>query len=222
MTSKKVATSKKTLKKNKIVKEWVHRQANDPYVKLAKKLKFRTRAAFKLIEIDKEFGILKNVKLCVDLGCAPGGFSQVLTQKIENQGKVIGVDLLETLPMPGLTFIQGDFTREETLKRLTEALNHQRADIVVSDMAPNLTGIKLVDQASMKYLVELVLEFCKEYLKPQGNCLIKVFNGLEFNELVKEARTIFNKVIIHKPKSSRSESSEVYLLLLALKENNNL
>lgn len=215
-----MTSPKKDTKKNKVVKAWVNRQLNDPYVKLAHKHNYRSRAAFKLLEINEKFNIFNNINIVIDLGCAPGSFSQILTQKInKTRGRVIGVDLLPVEPLEGLTFIQGDFTEESTLEELIKACNDQKADLVVSDMAPNLSGIKLVDQASMKYLVELVLEFCKDHLKSHGNCLIKVFNGIEFNELIKEAREIFNKVIIHKPKSSRTESSEVFLLLLDLKSN---
>lgn len=200
------------VKKNKSIKAWVHRHLNDIYVKDAQRDGFRSRAAYKLLDIDKQDKIFAGVKRVVDLGCAPGSWSQVALQMVGEQGKVVGVDLLEIHPIYKLNFIQGDFTEQQTLDALIAAIEDKHVDLVISDMSHNLSGIKNVDQARGAYLVELVLEFSKDYLKTGGNCLIKVFQGAEFESLVKMAREIFTQVLIRKPESSRSSSSETYLL----------
>jgi 23S rRNA (uridine2552-2'-O)-methyltransferase len=185
---------------------------NDTYVNQAQKDGYRSRAAYKLLEIDKEDGIFHNVKVVVDLGCAPGSWSQVALNKVGLSGKVIGVDLLEIDPISRLNFIHGDFTEQTTLDKLLQAIDNKEVDLVISDMAPNLSGIKNVDQARSAYLVELALDFSRGYLKAGGHCLIKVFQGSEFDELVKLARNLFTQVLIRKPEASRSKSKEVYLL----------
>ena len=199
-------------KKNRFVKAWIHEHINDTYVNQAQKSGYRSRAAFKLLEIDEQDKIFHNVKTVVDLGCAPGSWSQVAISKVGEKGKVVGVDLLDIDPIHRLEFIQGDFTSETTLNQLLEAINHKEVDLVISDMAPNLSGIRNVDQARIAYLVELVLDFARDYLKVGGHCLIKVFHGGEFDKLVKEARELFTQVIIRKPEASKSKSSETYLL----------
>ena len=199
-------------KKNKSIRAWVNRHVTDHYVNLAQKDKYRSRAAYKLLEIDKEFGIFKHVKRVVDLGCAPGSWSQVACKLVGSGGLVAGVDLLAIEPIPGLHFIQGDFTEDATLNNLVQAINYNLVDLVISDMSPNVSGIKGVDQARLAYLIELVLEFVSEYLKPDGTCLIKTFYGSEFDRLMKRMRELFNRVMTIKPNASRSESSEVYLL----------
>lgn len=199
-------------KKNRVVKAWVHQHVNDTYVNQAQKDGYRSRAAYKLLEIDKEDGIFHNVKVVVDLGCAPGSWSQVALNKVGSSGKVIGVDLLEIDPISRLNFIHGDFTEQTTLDKLLQAIDNKEVDLVISDMAPNLSGIKNVDQARSAYLVELALDFSRGYLKAGGHCLIKVFQGSEFDELVKLARNLFTQVLIRKPEASRSKSKEVYLL----------
>lgn len=199
-------------KKNKVIKAWVHQHVNDTYVNQAQKDGYRSRAAYKLLEIDHDDNLFNKAKIVVDLGCAPGSWSQVAIGKVGVNGKVIGVDLLEIDPIPRLNFIHGDFTEQETLNQLLIAIDNKEVDLVISDMAPNLSGIKNVDQARSAYLVELVLDFASNYLKVGGNCLIKVFQGSEFEELVKSARNVFTQVIIRKPEASRSKSKEVYLL----------
>ncbi len=199
-------------KKNKVNRAWVNRHVTDHYVNMAQKDGYRSRAAYKLLEFDDEFHIFKNVKTVVDLGCAPGSWSQVATQKVGKSGLVIGVDLLSIVPIHNLNFIEGDFTESETLDKLIELLNNNQADLVISDMAPNLSGVRGVDQARISYLVELVLDFAKDYLKVGGDALIKVFHGGDFDNLVKTAREIFAQVLVKKPNASRSESSEIYLL----------
>ncbi|MFN8770549.1 MAG: RlmE family RNA methyltransferase [Neisseriaceae bacterium] len=202
-------------KKNKFNQSWVSRHVNDHYVNLAQKEGYRSRAAYKLLEIDDKDHILKDVACVVDLGCAPGSWSQVVVQKIMHKNKngvVIGVDLLEIDHISNMNFIQGDFTQEDVYNKLIETLNGRIVDLIISDIAPNLSGIRGVDQAKMAYLVELVFDFAVNYLRDGGNALIKVFQGGEFENLIKMARNIFTDVQIKKPLASRSESKEMYLL----------
>jgi len=198
-------------RKNKHVKAWMTQHVNDHFVHMAQTNGYRSRAAFKLLEIDQTENLFKNVKTVVDLGCAPGSWSQVAMEQVGSKGRVIGVDLLEIKPLHGLHFIQGDFTTDETLNELVNMLESTYVDLVISDMAPNISGVKNVDQARISYLVELVLDFCSNHLKNGGNCLIKVFNGGEFDSVIKQAREIFGKVAVKKPASSRSNSSETFL-----------
>ncbi len=199
-------------KKNKVVKAWVTRQKNDIYVKDSHRDGYRSRAAYKLKEFIDEYSLFYNVKTVVDLGCAPGSWSQVAIENVGEHGLVVGVDLLDIHPLHRLKFIQGDFTEDKTLQELLVAINHKSVDLVISDMSPNLSGIKGVDQVRGAYLIELVLDFCISNLKVGGNCFIKVFHGSEFDNLVKQSRKIFQQVVIVKPKASRSDSSETYLL----------
>jgi|SRR6185437_3518152 len=198
--------------KNRFVKAWMHEHVNNHYVKSAASDGYRSRAAYKLLEIDQKFDLFKNVKRVVDLGCAPGSWSQVLWRKIGKDGITVGVDLLEIEPIPGLHFIQGDFSDEEVLAQLVDAIGDKVVDLVVSDMSPNLSGVRGVDQARGAYLIELVLEFATDYLVTGGKCVIKVFHGGEFDNLVKRMRSMFNRVVVFKPDASRSKSSETYLL----------
>ena len=199
-------------KKNKLVKSWVNRHVNDHYVHMAQADGYRSRAAYKLAQIDAEVNLLHNVKTVVDLGCAPGSWSQYIVKKIGLGTTIIGVDLLPIEPIAKLHFIQGDFTEQQVLDEILLKLESHQLDLIVSDMAPNLSGIKNVDQVRSSYLVELVLDFALHHLKSGGDCLIKVFHGSEFDELVKLARTMFAQVSMRKPKSSRSSSAEAYLL----------
>lgn len=199
-------------RKNKSIKAWVHQHINDSYVNQAQKAGYRSRAAYKLLEIDAQEGIFHNVATVVDLGCAPGSWSQVSLHKVGDKGRVVGVDLLEMQPLANLKFIQGDFTDQLTLGKLLESIEHRKVDLVISDMSPNLSGVKGVDQARGAHLIELVLDFANGYLKTNGHCVMKVFHGSEFDNLVKLARTMFTQVIIRKPEASRSKSSETYLL----------
>lgn len=206
------------VKKNKVVKSWINRHINDHYVNMAQKDSYRSRAAYKLLDIDAEVPIFKNINVIVDLGCSPGSWSQIALQKIIPSGKIVSVDLLEMQPIAGVEFILGDFTEQDTLTKLVSSLSGSIVDLVISDMSPNLSGIRMVDQARSSYLVELVLDFSKEYLRLGGNCIIKVFQGSEFNNILAKARKIFVKVVIHKPKASRSDSSEIYLLCMDKKK----
>jgi 23S rRNA (uridine2552-2'-O)-methyltransferase len=190
---------------------------NDEFVKRAQKEGYRARAAYKLIEIDDKDKLIKPGMTIVDLGSTPGSWSQVAVQRLKGNGKVIALDILDMTGIAGVTFIQGDFREEAVLKQLQTAINNKPVDLVIADMAPNISGVKDVDQAGATYLTELALEFCKDWLKPNGNFLVKVFIGAGFDELVKTMRLHFDKVVTRKPKASRDRSSEVYLLGLGRK-----
>ena len=190
---------------------------NDEFVKRAQKEGYRARAAYKLIEIDDKDKLIKPGMTIVDLGSTPGSWSQVAVQRLKGQGKVIALDILDMTGIAGVTFIQGDFREEAVLKQLQEAINNKPVDLVIADMAPNISGVKDVDQAGATYLTELALEFSKDWLKPNGNFLVKVFIGAGFDDMVKTMRGHFDKVVTRKPKASRDRSSEVYLLGLGKK-----
>lgn len=185
---------------------------NDEYVKRAQRDGYRARAAYKLIEIDDKDHLIKPGMTIVDLGSAPGSWSQVAVQRLKGQGKVIALDLLEMQPVAGVQFIQGDFREQVVLDQLEAALNGMPVDLVIADMAPNISGISDVDQANAMYLTELALDFSYKWLKPGGQFLVKVFNGSGFEEIVRNMRQGFDKVATRKPKASRDRSSEVYLL----------
>jgi 23S rRNA (uridine2552-2'-O)-methyltransferase len=198
-------------------KAWIHEHINDEFVKRAQKEGYRARAAYKLTEIDDKDKLIKPGMTVVDLGSTPGSWSQVAVQRLKGQGRIIALDLLEMEPIKGVEFIQGDFREEAILKILEKSLNGKQVDLVIADMAPNMSGITIVDQACAAYLTELALEFSKEWLKPSGNFLVKVFIGEGFDDIVKNMRTMFDKVVTRKPKASRGRSSEVYLLGLGRK-----
>jgi 23S rRNA (uridine2552-2'-O)-methyltransferase len=185
---------------------------NDEFVKRAQKEGYRARAAYKLIEIDDKDKLIKPGMIIVDLGSSPGSWCQVVVQRLKGQGKIIALDILEMTGLAGVTFIQGDFREDAVLKQLQEAINNKPVDLVIADMAPNISGVKDVDQAGATYLTELALEFSGEWLKPGGNFLVKVFIGSSFDDIVKTMRGQFDKVVTRKPKASRDRSSEVYLL----------
>ncbi len=193
-------------------KAWIHEHINDEYVKRAQKEGYRARAAYKLTEIDDKDKLIKPGMTIVDLGATPGSWSQVVTQRLKDQGRIIALDILEMEPIKGVEFIQGDFREEAVLKQLENSLNGKQVDLVIADMAPNITGITIVDQAGAAYLTELALEFTKEWLKPSGNFLVKVFIGEGFDDILKNMRLLFDKVVTRKPKASRGRSNEVYLL----------
>jgi len=193
-------------------KNWIKEHVKDPFVIQAQKDGYRSRAAYKLIEIEKKYRIIKSGSTAVDLGAAPGGWSQVLSKKIGGNGKVVAVDLLEMPPIKNIDFIQGDFEDEAVLQNVEDKLKNMSVDLVISDMAPNISGIKLVDQQRAIYLNELALEFAKNHLKQNGFFLVKSFVGADFEEYVKNLRLNFKKVFKIKPDSSRSRSSEIFLL----------
>lgn len=200
------------MKPSRTSKAWMQEHLNDEFVKRAQKDGYRARAAYKLIEIDDKDKLIKPGMVVVDLGSTPGSWSQVAVQRLNGQGRVIALDILDMHPIAGVEFIQGDFREQSVLTKLEETLNNKPVDLVIADMAPNISGISAVDQANAAHLTELALDFSRDWLKPEGNFLVKVFNGSGFEEIVKQMREIFEKVVTRKPKASRDRSSEVYLL----------
>jgi len=200
------------MKPSKTSKQWMREHINDPYVQMAQKDGYRSRAAYKLLEIDERDHLLKPGMVVVDLGATPGGWSQVVANKIGDKGKVIALDLLPLAPLARVEFILGDFREDSVLVQLEEKLQGKQIGLVISDMAPNISGIDSVDQARSMHLAELALEFAAQHLKPGGAFLVKVFQGTGFEEYVKLMRTHFKKVVNRKPKASRDRSSEVYML----------
>lgn len=190
---------------------------NDEFVKLANKEGYRARAAYKLMELDDKEKLIRPGMTVVDLGATPGSWSQVVAQRLQGSGRMIALDLLEMQPIRGVEFIQGDFTDAEVLATLEKTLDNTPVDLVISDMAPNMSGIELVDQARAMHLGELALDFALDWLKPGGNFLVKLFIGSGFDDYVKAMREHFDKVATRKPKASRDRSSEVYLLGLGCK-----
>jgi 23S rRNA (uridine2552-2'-O)-methyltransferase len=212
-------------KSKKVSRAWLNDHVNDPYVKLAQKEGYRARAAFKLKEIDESLGLVKPGHLVVDLGSAPGAWSQYLRRKLspggaaagELNGTIIALDVLPMDPVEGVTFIQGDFREPEVLARLETVMSGRKADIVVSDMAPNLSGIESADAARISHLVELAVEFAGNHMKPQGALVTKVFHGSGYSQLVKLFKETFRTVKPLKPKASRDKSSETFLVGIDLK-----
>lgn len=200
------------IKKNKTSKQWMREHVNDPYVQLAQKEGYRSRAAYKLLEIDAKDHLLKPGTVVVDLGATPGGWSQVAAAKVGRNGKVIALDLLPLTPMAGVEFIQGDFRDDAVLKQLEELLHGKPVNLVISDMAPNISGVASADQARAMHLAELAMEFALEHLEREGSFLVKVFQGSGFEDFYKLMRSRFAKVVTRKPKASRDRSSELYLL----------
>ncbi len=198
-------------------KAWMQEHVNDEFVKRAQKEGYRARAAYKLMEIDDKDKLIKPGMTVVDLGSAPGSWCQVVKQRLKGQGRIVGLDILDMHAIPGVEFIQGDFREQSVLGALEEKLNNKPVDLVIADMAPNISGVKDADQAGAVYLTELALEFSQQWLKPSGNFLVKVFIGSGFDDIVKRMRSEFDKVVTRKPKASRGRSSEVYLLGLGKK-----
>jgi len=196
---------------------WLKRHVNDPYVHRARAQGYRSRAAYKLIEIAKRDRLARPGDDVVDLGAAPGGWAQVLAERVGRYGRVIAVDLMEIAPIPGVTIVRGDFQEEAVLKRLEDALGEKKLDLVVSDMAPNLSGVRATDQARSIRLCELALDFARIHLKPKGAFVVKVFQGAGYPEFLAAMRGVFIDVSSRKPGASRGGSSEMYLLGKGLK-----
>lgn len=205
------------MKKSHSSKQWLRRHVNDPYVQRSKKEGYRSRSAYKLIEIDERDKLLRPGMVLVDLGAAPGGWSQVAAKRLGPAGKVIAIDLLEMEPVSGVTFIQGDFGSRKGLEAVEAALEGRRVDLVLSDMAPNMTGIAVTDQARSMNLAELARDFALLHLQPEGSLLIKIFQGAGYDEYLLSLRRAFRKVVVRKPDASRGESAEQYLLARGLK-----
>ena len=193
-------------------KAWMHEHVTDEFVRRAKQEGYRSRSAYKLLEILDKDKLVRPGMTVVDLGAAPGGWSQVLAPIVGARGQVIALDLLEMEPLRGVVAIRGDFSEEATLKLLDEQSGNRPIDLVVSDMAPNISGVGLVDQARSIHLAELALEFARERLKTGGDLLVKVFQGSGVDEFRKALSGAFGSVAVRKPKASRDRSSEIYLL----------
>jgi len=206
------------VKRSKSSQNWLKRHFDDPYVKQAKKAGYRSRAVFKLLEIQEKKRIIKPGQVIVDLGAAPGGWAQAAVPLVGKRGAVIAVDILPIAPIEGVVFIQGDFTEQDVHEQLLVAINRRDVDLVMSDMAPNISGLKAVDQPRAMYLAELALDFARGALKPGGDFLVKVFQGEGFDEYLKDVRGSFKKVVIRKPKASRPKSREVYLLAMEMEK----
>ena len=191
---------------------WLKRHVNDPYVKQAQKDGYRSRASYKLLEVQEKYKLIRPGMSVVDLGAAPGGWSQVTSRLIGGQGRLIASDILEMDSIPDVTFIQGDFTRDDVLAQILEAVGNSQVDLVISDMAPNMSGTPEVDMPKAMFLCELALDLAARILKPGGNFVIKVFQGEGFDAYVKDARQKFDKVQMIKPDSSRGSSREQYML----------
>ena len=212
-------------KSTKVNRAWLNDHINDPYVKQAKKDGYRARAAYKLKEIDETLGLIKPGQLIVDLGSTPGAWSQYVRRKLspagaaagELNGSIIALDILPMEAIEGVVFLQGDFREPEMLERVALEMKGRLADHVVSDMAPNLSGIESADAARIAHLVELALEFCQTYMKPEGALVVKVFHGSGYSQLAKLFKDTFKLVKPIKPKASRSNSSETFLVGIGLK-----
>ena len=191
---------------------WRERQEKDPYVQRARKEGWRSRAVFKLEQIDQKERFLKPDIVCVDLGSAPGSWSQYVTEKLKGRARIVAVDLLPMDALPEVEFVLGDFRDDEVFEQLLESVGENGADLVLSDMAPNITGTKVVDQPRSMYLVELALDMARKVLKPGGSFVCKVFQGGGFDEFVRDARNSFERVRVMKPNASRAGSREVYLV----------
>ena len=211
--------------KKKLNKNWLHDHINDPYVKLAQKDGYRARAAYKLKEIDEVDKLIKSGQIIVDLGSTPGSWSQYVRNKLSGQegggihGMVIGLDILPMDPIADVHFILGDFREQESLSQLERLLAGRKVDLVLSDMAPNLSGIAIADAARMEEIIDLAIEFAVNHMKPSGVLLAKCFNGRGYNEILGKFRATFESVGSRKPKASRDKSSEIFLLGRNLKNS---
>ncbi len=191
---------------------WLDAHVNDPFVKQAQKDGYRSRASYKLLAINEKDKLIRPGMLVIDLGSAPGGWSQVASKLVGTGGKVIASDILPMDSLPDVEFIQGDFTEDSVFEQILHAINENPVDVVISDMAPNLSGIATADQAASIYLIELALDMAQQVLKPKGSFIAKAFQGEGYEAFVKEVRNHFDTVVIRKPEASRSRSREVYVV----------
>ncbi|MBR7782014.1 RlmE family RNA methyltransferase [Undibacterium luofuense] len=211
--------------KNKFNQNWIHDHINDPYVKLAQKEGYRARAVYKLKEIDESEKLIRPGQLIVDLGAAPGSWSQYVRNKLSGKegggihGEIFALDLLPMSPVADVDFIQGDFTEDAVLNQLEDRLKGRKLDLVLSDMAPNLSGHPTVDGARIEYIMELAVDFAKAHLKPGGALLVKCFHGPAYNNIMSMFKSEFKQVSNKKPKASRDKSSEIFLLGKGLKNS---
>jgi 23S rRNA (uridine2552-2'-O)-methyltransferase len=198
--------------RSKSSNRWLEEHVNDPYVKRAQVDGYRARAAYKLLELNEKDKLIRPGMLVVDLGSAPGSWSQIAGRLVGAKGRVVASDILPMDSLENVDFIQGDFTEDAVFEQILEKLGGAQADLMISDMAPNISGIATADQASSIYLVELALDLARHVLKPKGNFVAKVFHGEGYEEYVKEVRELFDKVVVRKPEASRPRSREVYLV----------
>ncbi len=220
MTSRK--KSAKSPSGNRSNRAWIERHINDPYVQAATRHGYRSRAAYKLIEIDRRDRLLRPDAVVIDLGAAPGSWTQVVVERLGTReaklaGRVIALDVLPMEPIAGAETIQGDLRDEVVMRRLAQLLNSDRADVILSDMAPNLSGIGAADAARSAHLWDLALEFALQHLKPEGRFLTKAFQGSGYSQFVERLKRHFSRVLVRKPAASRQESAETYLLAYSLK-----
>jgi 23S rRNA (uridine2552-2'-O)-methyltransferase len=200
------------MKKSKSSRQWLDRHFRDEYVKRAQAEGYRSRAAYKLLELQERGKLLKSGQVVVDLGAAPGGWSQIAQRIVGPGGRVLALDILPMEPIAGVEFIQGDFRQQEPLDRLRQLLDGDPVDLVISDMAPNVSGMTAVDQPKTIYLCEIALDLAREILKPGGGLVVKIFQGEGFDAYVRELRGSFARVVTRKPHASRTKSREVYLV----------
>ncbi len=198
--------------RSKSSNRWLSEHFDDPFVKQAQKQGFRARAAFKLLELQEKYHLIRPGMCVVDLGSAPGSWSQVAIREVGHRGRVIALDILDMPVIDRVEFIQGDFTDDKPLQALETVLGNSRPDLVLSDLAPNISGISAADQPRAMYLAELALSFAEQWLKPGGDFLCKVFQGEGSDEFLRQCRSSFEKVVVRKPKASRPRSREVYVL----------
>lgn len=200
------------MKRTKSSKRWLQEHFDDVYVKKAQAEGYRSRAVYKLKEVDDKESLLKPGMTVVDLGAAPGGWTQYVSEQLKGSGHIIALDILPMDALPDVDFILGDFREEEVFQKLINLIPERSVDLLLSDMAPNMSGSKAIDIPRAMYLVELAFDFAEKMLKPGGAMLTKVFHGSGFDDLVKQARSSFEKVVIRKPLASRARSKETYLL----------
>ncbi|NKB46790.1 MAG: 23S rRNA (uridine(2552)-2'-O)-methyltransferase RlmE [Legionellales bacterium] len=200
------------MSQSKSSKRWLTEHFNDPYVKQAQRDGYRSRAAYKLIELQQKYRLIQPGMRIVDLGAAPGGWSQLASQWVQPTGTVVAVDLLPIEPLPNVVMVQGDFREQAVLQCVLEKVGDQRVDVVLSDMAPNLSGNHSIDIPRSMYLAELALDMVGQILKPRGSLVMKLFHGVGFEDLLRQVRLCFTTVQVRKPKASRARSKEVYLV----------
>jgi len=205
------------MKRSKSSSRWLNEHVNDPYVKQAQKDGYRSRASYKLIELNEKDRLIRPGMLVMDLGSAPGGWSQVAGRIVGDKGRVLASDILPMDSLENVDFIQGDFTDDKVFQQLLDKLDGRQPDLIISDIAPNISGVAAADQAASMYLVELVLDMVRRVLKPGGNFAVKVFQGEGSDAYLKDVRTSFEKVVVRKPDASRSRSSEVYFVAKGFK-----
>ena len=198
--------------RSKSCNHWLREHVSDPYVNQAQKDRYRSRAAYKLLEIHAQDQLIRPGAVVVDLGASPGSWSQVAARLVGGAGKVFSLDILGMEPVPGVDFIRGDFREEEVLKRFVQLLAGHSLDLVISDMAPNISGMSTIDQARSMLLCELALQFARDHLRPGGAFLVKVFQGRETQAYITSMLPLFKQIVIRKPKASRPRSNEIYVL----------